>query len=91
MAHLNKTISSARIAELQRSTFSIVITTGCPEFEGSAYQAARISISVVCHSMKKESALWHCHVYILVHIQHMVSQYSTIGFVFVVNSNSTLV
>jgi hypothetical protein len=47
---------------LQRSTFSIVMTTGCPEFEGSAYQAARISISVVCHSMKKESALWPCHV-----------------------------
>jgi hypothetical protein len=39
---------------LQRSTFSIVMTTGCPEFEGSAYQAARISMSVVCHSMKKK-------------------------------------
>jgi hypothetical protein len=86
VAHLNKTISSARIAELQCSTFSIVMTTECPEFEGSAYQAARISISVVCHSVKKESALSCVH---LVHSQNMVSQYSTIGFVFVVNSNST--
>ncbi len=62
-AHLNKIISFAIIVELQHSTFSILITTGCPKFEGFAYQVAKFSINVVCHNTKKKKKPYNIVMY----------------------------